>query len=138
MKKDELILNNREIATTFNNYFAEIVPSLNLFKWPGNVRSLTNNCDVIDSIVLKFHNHPSIKMIKNKFRRIAKFSFQQVTLVDVRRAIKHIRLDKSLTGNIYLFIYLFIHLFTHLMRYLEYLRWYSKTMWFVFSSSNRL
>ena len=30
--KNELILNNRKIAITFNNYLAEIVPSLNLFK----------------------------------------------------------------------------------------------------------
>ena len=130
MKKDELILNNRKIATTLNDYFAEIIPSLNLFKWPGNFRSFANNCDATDSIVLKFHNQPSIKMIKNKFRKIAKFSFQQVTLVDVRRAIKRVRLDRSLTGDIYLFIYL-IH-------YLEYLRWYYKTMWFVFPSSNKL
>ena len=39
-------------------------------------------------------------MIKNKVRKIAKFSFQQVTLVDVRKAIKDIRLDKSWTGDI--------------------------------------
>ena len=30
--KNELIHNNIKIGTTFNNYFAEIVPSLNLFK----------------------------------------------------------------------------------------------------------
>ena len=34
-------------------------------------------------------------MIKNKFRKTAKSSFQQVTLVDVRKTIKDIRLDKS-------------------------------------------
>ena len=39
-------------------------------------------------------------MIKNKFTKIAKFSFHQVTLVDVRKAIKDIRLDKSSSGNI--------------------------------------
>ena len=30
--KNELILNNKKIAITFNDYFSEIVPSLNLFK----------------------------------------------------------------------------------------------------------
>ena len=60
----------------------------------GNVISLANNRDTIDNIVLKFHDHPSIKMIKNKVRKIAKFSLQQVTLVDVRKAVKYIRLDK--------------------------------------------
>ena len=63
-----------KIATTFNDYFAELIPSLNLFRWLGNVTSLAKNLDIIHSMVLKFHNHPSIKMIKNKFRRITKFS----------------------------------------------------------------
>ena len=39
-------------------------------------------------------------MIKNKFRKTAKSSFQQVTLVDVRKTIKDIRLDKSSSGDI--------------------------------------
>ena len=39
-------------------------------------------------------------MIKNKFRKITKFSFQQVTLVDVRKTIKDIRMQKSSGGNI--------------------------------------
>ena len=100
IEKNELILNNRKIATTFNDYFSEIVPSLNPFKWPRNVKSLANNSDIIDSIVLKFNDHRSIKMIKNKFTKIAKFSLHQVILVDVREAIKDIRLDKSSSGDI--------------------------------------
>ena len=39
-------------------------------------------------------------MIKNKFTKIAKFSFHQVMLVDVRKAIKDTRLDKSSSGDI--------------------------------------
>ena len=73
-----------KIATTFNDYFAEVLNSLNLFKWPGNITNLANNVDIIDSIVLTFCNHPSIKMIKNKFRKITRLSFLQVTLVDGR------------------------------------------------------
>ena len=73
-----------KIATTFNDYFAEVLNSLNLFKWPGNITNLANNVDIIDSIVLTFFNHPSIKMIKNKFRKITRLSFLQVTLVDGR------------------------------------------------------
>ena len=46
---------------------------------------------MIDNIFLKFHNHPSIQMIKHKLSLIslnnANFSFQQVTLGDVRKAI---------------------------------------------------
>ena len=100
IEKTELILSYKEIATNFNDYVSEIVPSLNLFKWPINVKRLANNRDITGSIVLKFHDHPSIKMIKNKFTKIAKFSFHQATLVEVRKAIKDIRLDKSSSGAI--------------------------------------
>ena len=53
-----------------------------------------NDRNIIDSIVLKFHDHPSFKMIKNKF------SFHQVKLVDVRKSIKDIKLGKSSSGDI--------------------------------------
>ena len=100
IEKNELILNNTEIATTFNDFISEIVSLLNLFKWRINVKSLANNGDITDSIVLQFHDHASIKMIKNKFTKIAKFAFHQVTLVLVRKAINDIRLDKSSSGDI--------------------------------------
>ena len=60
--------------TTLNDYFAEIIPFLNLFKWPEYVTSLANNLD----IVLKF----------------VKFSFRQVTLVDVRKGIVSVNVFK--------------------------------------------
>ena len=82
-----------KIATTFNN-FTETVTSLNLFQWTGNVASLVNSLDIIDSIVLNLYCHPRIKTIKNKFRKITTFSFPQVTLLDVRKVIRDIRLDK--------------------------------------------
>ena len=73
LKKYEVILNKINIATNFNDYFAETVISLNLFKWTGNVTSLANNFDIIDSIVLNLHCHCSIKAIKNKFRKTTNF-----------------------------------------------------------------
>ena len=62
-----------KIVTTFNDNFAEVAPFLNLFKWSGNVTSLANNIDTTDSIVLKFHNHPRIKMIKTNLERSLNF-----------------------------------------------------------------
>lgn len=76
------------------------IPSLNLFEWPLNVTNVTNNLEIIDSIVRKFHNQTSIKMIKNKLIRFTKFSFQQVISVDGWKAIKDKRLDKSLSRDI--------------------------------------
>ena len=67
IEKNELILNNRKIVITFNDEFSEIVPSLKIFKWPSNVKGLVDNRDIIDGIVLKFHDHPSIKMKLDKY-----------------------------------------------------------------------
>ena len=41
-----------------------------------------NNLDVSDNIDLEFHNPPGLKNVKNKFRKITKFSFQQVKQID--------------------------------------------------------
>ena len=87
--------------TTFNDYSAEIISTFNLFKWPQNLRKLANNLDIIDNIFVKFPKKPSIKMML-KIGKITKFSLQQVTLVDVRKAIKDISLDKSSSSDIQL------------------------------------
>ena len=38
-----------------------------------DAESLASNLDITGSIVLRFHIHPSIKMIQNKFKKFAKF-----------------------------------------------------------------
>lgn len=81
--------------TTFSNFFAEIAFQLNYFKWLGNVTGLVNILDITDNIVInKFRSHPSIRKIKNKFKKIIKFSFQQATLLDIKKATKDMRSEK--------------------------------------------
>ena len=36
VQKETLLVNNDEIAKTFNNHFSETVEKLNKFKWPFN------------------------------------------------------------------------------------------------------
>ena len=36
VQKETLLVNNDEIAKTFNNHFSETVEKLNTFKWPFN------------------------------------------------------------------------------------------------------
>ena len=60
-------------------------------KWQGYDKSLANNRDIINSIVLKFHYHPNIK---SKFTKIAKFFYHKVTLVHIRKTMKDL-LDKT-------------------------------------------
>ena len=74
----ELILKNKEIADTFNNYFGSIVDNLNLQhrnkSW--DMTSLGIRSKDLNYIIKKYRNHPSIKIIKENFSIAKKFAFQ--------------------------------------------------------------
>ena len=42
IEKDTLLLNNDEIAKTFNEHWAETVGKLNTFEWPSNNEDVKN------------------------------------------------------------------------------------------------
>ena len=60
----ELILKNKEIANTFNGYFASIVENLNLERWDedSNSNSVLKHGNNVNDIIKKYNNHPSIKL----------------------------------------------------------------------------
>ena len=64
-KDGELILKNKEIAKTFNDYFGSIVGNLNLEHWDedSNSHSVINHRNNVNDIIKKYINHPSIKNI---------------------------------------------------------------------------
>ena len=64
IKKETLLVNNDEIAKTFDKHFAETVKTLNTFEWSSNNTDLLN--DQLTTIVIKFQNHPSIMKLKSK------------------------------------------------------------------------
>ena len=68
----ELILKNKEIANTFNDHFGSIV-----------------------DIIKRYKNHPSIKNIKAKFNSVRIFSFQPVSVDDVKTVIRDLKNNKS-------------------------------------------
>ena len=69
----ELILKNKEIANTFNDYFGSIVENLNLEHWDEDSNSYSgiNHRNNVKDIIKKYSNHPSIKNIKKqKYQKI--------------------------------------------------------------------
>ena len=60
----ELILKNKEIANTFNDYFGSIVENLNLEHWDEDSNSYSK---------INHRNNQSIKNIKKKYKNIKKF-----------------------------------------------------------------
>ena len=64
LKKEELILSEKKICSTFRTYFGNSNIVQSLFQWSG---SLLNNqrLNKPDAKILKYQHHPSIKMIKD-------------------------------------------------------------------------
>ena len=109
-----LLVNNDEIAKTFNKHFAETVEKLktvenikhlaeaaeklNTFEWPSNNEDLTEKA--LPKIIKRFKNHPSIVIIKSKHLIQEKFSFQPVSAKDLESVIKSIPRNKASGGNI--------------------------------------
>ena len=95
IKKENLLVNNGEVAKTFNEHFAETKETLNTFKQPSNSTDLLN-CQ-ITAIIKKFQNHPSIMKLKSKYNFHEKFSFKPVLVKYVENIIKNIPNNKVST-----------------------------------------
>ena len=98
----ELILKNKEIANTFNDYFGSVTENLNLEHWDEDSNSYSgiNHRNNVKDIIKKYSNHPSIKNIKKKYKNIKKFSFRPVTTDEVKKVIKDLKTNKSTGGEI--------------------------------------
>ena len=62
---DKVISDDRDIATTFNNYFNTIADCLDTPSWNPTFSPKSN--DLIQNILEKFDKHPSISSIKRKY-----------------------------------------------------------------------
>ena len=68
VEKETLLVNNDEIARTFNRDFAETVEKISTFEWPSKNEDLTKETltKIIKKFIIKkFKNHPSTVKIKN-------------------------------------------------------------------------
>ena len=60
----ELLLKDKDIADTFNEYFGSIVESLDLYKWESKISDLgshDSNQDYLDITIRKYEKQPSKK-----------------------------------------------------------------------------
>ena len=58
----ELLLQNKEIVSTFNDHFGSIVDNLGLYHWNDHSLSLIQGSGMIEN--RQSINHPNIKSIK--------------------------------------------------------------------------
>ena len=103
VSNNKVISENLELAKTFNNYFGNAVNNLGIkeCEFDLNVDSNCNYMNGVDIAIHKFKVHPSIKMINEKVRFESRFSFKEVSNLDIEREISHLNTKKVGTfGNI--------------------------------------
>ena len=89
----DLLTDDFEIAGTFNKYFQNLVPHLDL-KVPSSLFCQTpENGDEILVAIYKYQNHPSIKTILKKCN--FSFSFKTVSLTDIKKKMKSLNTNKA-------------------------------------------
>ena len=99
----KLLLKDKDVADTFNEYFGSNVESLDLYKWESEITYLglnDPNQDYLDITIRKYEKHPSIQMIKKNFRISKKFSLEPVSKDEVKKIIKDLKNSKSVGGEI--------------------------------------
>ena len=88
-----MLTDDFEIAETFNKYFQNLVPNLDL-KVPSTLLCQTQeNSDEILAGICKFQKHPSIKTIFEKCN--FSFSFKTVSLTDIEKEMKSLNTNKA-------------------------------------------
>ena len=85
----ELVLKNKKVADTFNDYFGTILEVLDLYYWKDNSELLSNtkSFDRINNIIKKSSKHKKqnkTKKKKKKFQNFSYFSFRAVSLDEVK------------------------------------------------------
>ena len=89
---------DESVSEKFNNYFRQIVDSLNLYEFPS--KPSREYADEIDNIVSKFKTHPSIVKIKKHFKISTTFSFSPTSKDEIVAIIKDLQNNKAVGGEI--------------------------------------
>ena len=79
IENNDILSDDKSIATVFNEYFNCITNNLDLEKWDTCTSSLFN--DPVSQAVRKYSNHPSIQKIKAKFNNQINLNLCQQTKI---------------------------------------------------------
>ena len=99
VQNNDIISDDQSIAEHFNNYFVHITDALDIKEWPTNAQIESIENQPLKAI-LKYSNHPSIKIINEKYRSSNSFSFRKVSKVEIQHEIKKLDSSKRTSGDI--------------------------------------
>ena len=96
---ENVISEDMEIAETFNEFFVNIVPSLEISPEENYETDVENDNEPILNYMNKFKNHPSIKVIKSRKKEEQTFTFSYVSYEEVLNEIRKLQTTKTTQQN---------------------------------------
>ena len=99
IENNKIISDDKDIATHFNNYFANITGSLGIIEWPITTQTQTTTDPILNKIY-KYIDHPSIQTINSQYCSIDKFSFREISKKEIKSEIENLDTSKSSSGDI--------------------------------------
>ena len=96
---EKVISEDMEIDETFNEFFANIVPSLKISPKESYETDVGNDNEPILNYINKFKNHPSIKVIKSRKKEEQTFTFSYVSYEEVLNEIRNLQSKKTIQQN---------------------------------------
>ena len=96
IEKNDLVTDDKQLSSIFNEYFNKITDSLDIRKWhTADIEEL----DSPSACVRKFSSHPSIVKIQEN-RQVTKFEFSYVTVSEVAKIVASMDTSKKCSGSI--------------------------------------
>ena len=92
-EEERVIFQDHLIAKTFNEYFISI-PIKNMPKNPEYESFGSSEENPVSSIIKKYQNHPSIKLIKSK-NKSKTFRFRETNIDEIKKFIKKLDPKKA-------------------------------------------
>ena len=92
---EKIITNDKEIAKVLNDFFSNIIKTLNIPKKDHTDSIVENVRDPTLKAILKYRKHPSILAIKRKLKSGSVFTFNHITKEDVIKEINNLDASKA-------------------------------------------
>ena len=92
---EKITTNDKEIAKVLNDFFSNIIKTLNIPKKDHTDSIVENVRDPTLKAILKYRKHPSILAIKRKLKSGPVFTFNHITKEDVIKEINNLDASKA-------------------------------------------
>ena len=99
IENDEVISNDIKVANIMNSFFSNAVNNLGIQGYHTENTASQNCNDLLQNIIDKFDNHPSIVKIKEKVQFTDKFSFKLTNVKEIFDEINALNTNKPTTFN---------------------------------------